>query len=277
MMNKIRLIFLLIVIPLIGGNFLHAQTFSKVKFDSVKKQNRYLRLKNSEGKEFWLCFERNFKNSRIPNAQTRLHLELFITSDVDTKVTIEIDGIGYKRTFNINGGTIRNIKLPPSAQVYSDEVKERLAIHITSEHPISVYGLNRRFQTTDTYLGLPVNVLGKIYRVMGYDVSEGLMSQFAIVATENGTVVTIIPSVNTNSHPAGIPYQIEMKRGDVYQVAARNERRGKSDITGSIIKSNKKIAVFSGHQCAYVPSTIMACNHLVNKYHRRRLGASISI
>lgn len=265
MMNKIRLIFLLIVIPLIAGNFLHAQTFSKVKFDSVKKQNRYLRLKNSEGKEFWLCFERNFKNPRIPNAQTRLHLELFITSDVDTKVRIEIDGIGYKRTFNIKGGTIRNIKLPPSAQVYSDEVKERLAIHITSEHPISVYGLNRRFQTTDTYLGLPVNVLGKVYRVMGYDVSEGLMSQFAIVATENGTVVTIIPSVNTNTHPAGIPYQIKMNRGDVYQVAARNERRGKCDITGSIIKSNKKIAVFSGHQCAYVPSTIMACNHLVEQ------------
>ena len=265
MVSKEFKYYLLIIVFLFSGELLDAQTFSPVKYDSAKKINRYLRLKNSEGKEFWVCFERNFKNDKVPNPQTRLHLELFITSDVDTKVKIVIDGIGYKRTFNIKGGTIRNIKLPASAQVYSDGVKERLAVHITSDEPISVYGLNRRFQTTDTYLGLPVNVLGTEYRVMGYDVSEGLMSQFCIIATENNTVVTIVPSVNTNTHPAGIAYQVKMSRGDVYQVAARNERRGTCDITGTVIKSNKKIAVFSGHQCAYVPSTIMACNHLVEQ------------
>jgi hypothetical protein len=249
----------------VSGNMLTAQTFSAVKDDSLQKQKRYLRLKNSEGTEFWLCFERNFKNDRVASAQTRLYLELFITSDEDAMVKIEIKGIGYKKKFKLSGGTIRNIKLPPAAQVYSNETKEQLGVHITSDNPISVYGLNRRFQTTDTYLGLPVNVLGTVYRVMCYDMSEGLMSQFAIVATENNTEVVIIPSVNTKTHPAGVPFKINLNSGEVYQVAARYERGKTCDLTGSIIKSNKKISVFSGHQCAYVPSTIMACNHLVEQ------------
>jgi hypothetical protein len=265
MNKKIVKYYIIIVITLLFGNVLFAQTLSPVKVDSVKKQKRYLKLKNSEGKEFWLCFQRNYKNKRVETPQTRLHLELFITGDEDARVTIEIAGIGYKKKISIPGGTIRNVKLPPQAQVYSNEIKEKLAVHITSDNPISVYGLNRRFQTTDTYLGLPVNVLGTEYRVMGYDVSEGLMSHFAIVATENGTEVTIVPSTNTMTHKAGVPYKIRMDRGEVYQVAARNDRHGKCDITGTYIKSNKKISVFGGHQCAYVPSTIMACNHLVEQ------------
>jgi len=241
------------------------QIYRQPEIDTLNNQRRYLRLQNSEGTEFWLCFQRNFKESKTPTTQTKLHLELFITGNDDAKVNIEIYGIGFKQNISIPGGTIRNIKIPVTAQVYSDEVKERLAVHITSDNPISVYGLNRRFQTTDTYLGLPTNVLGTEYRVMGYDVSEGLMSHFAVVATENGTEVTIIPSVNTNTHVAGVPFKIQLDRGEVFQVASRNERRGTCDITGSQIKSNKKIAVFSGHQCAYVPSSIMACNHLVEQ------------
>ncbi len=257
--------YIIVIIALLFGNSILAQTLSPVKVDSVKKQKRYLKLKNSEGKEFWLCFQRNFKNKRVETPQTRLHLELFITGDEDAKVTIEIAGIGYKKRISIPGGTIKNVKLPNYAQVYSNEIKEKLGVHITSDNPISVYGLNRRFQTTDTYLGLPVNVLGTEYRVMGYDVSEGLMSHFAIVATENGTEVTIVLTANSMTHKAGVPFKVRLKKGEVYQVAARYERHRPSDVTGTYIKSNKKISVFGGHQCAYVPSTIMACNHLVEQ------------
>ncbi len=249
----------------LSGNLLFGQTFSPVKEDSLQKQKRYLRLKNSEGTEFWLCFQRNFKNDRVSSAQTRLYLELFITSDEDAMFKIEIKGIGYKKKFKLSGGTIRNIKLPPAAQVYSNETKEQLGVHITSDNPISVYGLNRRFQTTDTYLALPVNVLGTLYRAMCYDMSEGLMSHFAVVGTEDNTEVEIIPSVNTKTHPAGVPFTIILNKGEVYQIAARYERGKTCDLTGSIIRANKKISVFSGHQCAYVPSTIMACNHLVEQ------------
>ncbi len=66
-------------------------------------------------------------------------------------------------------------------------------------------------------------------------------------------------------HEAGEEYKLTLNKGDVYQVASRYEPGKACDLTGTLIKSDKKIAVFSGHQCAYVPQRIIACNHLVEQ------------
>ncbi|MFA6571763.1 MAG: IgGFc-binding protein, partial [Bacteroidota bacterium] len=219
---------------------------------------------NPVGKEFWLCFQKNFKNDQSNNNE--IFLELFITGEFDSKVKIEIDGINFLKEVNVPAETVVNVKIDQKAQVVSSEKIERLGVHVTSDQPVSVYGLNRRFQTTDTYLGLPTEVLGTEYRVMGYSVSNvDLLSQFTIVATEDSTVMTIVPTWNTTLHEKDIPYTVRLNRGDVYQVVSRYENIGKLDLTGSQIKSNKKIAVFSGHQCAYVPQSIIACNHLTEQ------------
>lgn len=265
-MEFFRIKYVILISAIVLFTFeLSAQIPAQSNSDTLENIRQRLKMFNSEGTEFWLCFQRNFKDSKTKTPQTQLHLEFFLTSEKDALVKIEIAGIGYRETVKIKAGTIQNVKIPETAQVRSDEVIEQLGIYISSNNPISVYGLNRRFQTTDTYLGLPLHVLGTEYRAIGYDVSDGLMSHFAVVATENGTQVTITPSTNTNTKPAGIPFTISLKRGEVFQVSARNERTGPSDITGTLITSNKKIAVFSGHQCAYVPSNILACNHLVEQ------------
>jgi hypothetical protein len=93
------------------------------------------------------------------------------------------------------------------------------------------------------------------------------MSQFAIVATENNTEVNILPSVHTTKNQANQLYNVRLNRGEVYQVVARNDPSNKCDLSGSIIKANKKIAVFSGHQCASFHKKILACNHLMSKCH----------
>ena len=234
--------------------------------DSAESINAKIKYKNPEGNEFWLCFEKNFKEPKRKNdSENQLYLELFITGDKDANVSIDIEGINYKTSFFVPGGTVKNVKIPAEAQVLSEEIIERLAVHIVSDNAISVYGLNRRKQTTDTYLGLPTNVLGKEYRVMCYTVSEGLMPQFAIVATENNTEISITPTVNTTKHPAGIEYKVNLRKGDVYQVVANFDPKSNCDLTGSLIKANNDIAVFSGHQCAYVTPRIIACNHLVEQ------------
>jgi hypothetical protein len=184
-------------------------------------------------------------------------------------VTIEIPAIGYKKEMMVAGGTVKNVKLDPQAQILSSEVVEvDMGVHVTSDRTISVYGLNRRFQTTDTYLGLPMKVLGSEYRVMGYSLSNVLVSEFAIVATEDNTVVKITPRVETKQgRQANSAFKVTLNAGDVYQVASKyNPRsRRKCDLTGSHIVANKKIAVFSGHQCSYVPERVHACNHLVEQ------------
>jgi hypothetical protein len=223
--------------------------------------------KTNEGTEFWLCFERNYKDSPLgTKSKNDLRIELFIVGNKESKVRIEIDGINFRQEVIVLAGAVTNVPLDASAQVKGLDSSERLAVHIISDNPIIVYGLSHRFQTTDTYLGLPVSVLGKEYRVMCYSYSEGLLSQFAIIATEDQTTVTITPTLPiTKGHPAGQPYTIKLRRGDVYQVSSDINTSTNGDLTGSYIVSDKKIAVFSGHQCAYVPEGIVGCNHLVEQ------------
>lgn len=224
---------------------------------------------NSEGTEFWICFQKNYRDfdRETRKRSDSLSLELFITSNQNANVRIEIDGIGYRWDFTVRAGTVSNIKIDTSAQVTSVNKHERRAVHIVSDNPIAVYGLNRRFQTTDTYLALPVSVLGTDYRVMAYEkLSDDLLSQVAVIATEDSTRITVTPTTALQgSHPAGVPFTVDLRRGDVYQMIAEYLPSSKSDLTGTLITSNKKISVFSGHNCAYVPASTPACNHLVEQ------------
>lgn len=224
--------------------------------------------KNSEGKEFWLCFMKNFRSSEDrQNKQAALKLQLFLTSSYDAKVRIEIDEIGYDNTIEVKANTVVNVQIPAKAQLRAVETAERLAVHITADTTISVYGLNSRFQTTDTFMGLPVSVLGTSYRAVGYTkLASDLLSAISVVATEDDTDVEITPSANTSTgRPAGRAFKVRLRKGDVYTVGSRWESIGQCDLTGTLINASKKIAVFSGHNCAYVPPRVDACNHLVEQ------------
>ncbi|MCX7909492.1 MAG: outer membrane beta-barrel protein [Ignavibacteria bacterium] len=234
-------------------------------FADTVKASKYQIIKNPVGTDFWICFMKNFQEEDPKRPAGELILELFLTGDEDTRVTIEIPGLNYRTQVFVRGKTIQSVRIPASAQVKSFYVIEKLSVHITSERPIFVYGLNRRFQTTDTFLAFPVDVLGTEYRVMSYTVSIEMLPIFAIVATEDATDVTIIPSFDTENNPANVPFTVRMNKGDVYQVAAKFVQSPKCDLTGSIVRANKKIAVFGGHQCAYVPPNKSACNHLVEQ------------
>lgn len=225
--------------------------------------------KNSEGREFWLCFMKNFRSvgSDVKNRQATLRLQLFITSSFDASVTIDIEEIDYHTTIEVKSNTVIPIQIPAKAQLRALETAERLAVHITADTTISVYGLNSRYQTTDTFLGLPTTVLGTEYRAVGYTkLASDLLSAVSIVATEDETDVEITPTVTTTTgRPPGVPFKVRLRKGDVYTVGARWESIGTCDLTGTRIVANKKISVFSGHNCAYVPSKVEACNHLVEQ------------
>jgi IgGFc binding protein len=222
-----------------------------------------------EGKEFWIAFMKNHNDPERMTRETMLNLELFITSEKDAEVRIDIDSLAFHEVHKIKGGEVKKIKLSPLAVLNNSEVITKgIAVHIVSNEKITVYGLNRRKLTTDTFLALPISVIGKEYLAMCYDVSVGLMSEFAIVATEDSTTVEIIPSVLTkNDSPADSLIKIVLNEGDAYLVSAKNlvYAEDKCDLTGSFVKADKPISFFSGHQCAYVPSDVIACNHLVEQ------------
>ncbi len=228
----------------------------------------------TEGKEFWVVFQKNFRDFQ-ENTSTKslepsqpLELTLFITSSKRAQGYVEVAGIGYRREFVVEAGEVIEIPVDSAAQLRSSEVVENLAVHIVSNEPIAVYGLSHRYQTTDTYLAYPIDVLGTRYRAVGYKwLADDLLSQFAVIATEDNTTVTITPSSRTSGgKPANVPFTVILNRGETYQVIPKFEVRSSSDLTGSIISSNKPIAVFSGHNCAYVPDRgYKACNILVEQ------------
>ncbi|AHM59698.1 bacterial ig-like domain-containing protein [Flammeovirgaceae bacterium 311] len=204
---------------------------------------------DSKGKEFWLMFN---TNNGIPV------LTLFITGEVPTTGTVEIAGLGFSETFSVTPGTVTSVEIPATAIVATSDVVENLGIHVTAVDEVTVYGLNRRQATTDAFLGLPVDILGTEYIAMGYRRSLAGQEQFGIVGTVNGTTVTIIPKNSAGSRVGGVPYSINLNRGETYQLQGEN-------LTGSIVTSTAPIAVFGGNVCGNVPVNITYCDHLVEQ------------
>ena len=229
-------------------------------------------IKNGEGCEFYICFMINFMEYSPGQAPVHpLDLQLFLTSDYDTKVKIEFKKGEYIEEINIKSGQIIAVRMDKFAQSTIFEMEDvDQSIHIVSEKPISVYGLNRRRQTTDSFLAFPVEVLGDEYMILSYySFFTEAQSTCSIVATQDSTVVEITPSVQTSQgRPAGKTFTVTLNKGSVYQIGGKigddNNKRG--DLTGTHIKANKKIAVFGGHQCAHIPtSNVSACNVLVEQ------------
>jgi len=119
---------------------------------------------------------------------------------------------------------------------------------------------------------VPATSLSETYDVIGWKQTadmggaDGTMrAYFVVVATADGTVVTLEPSVAPLAGGPVLaqtaPYTVSMNEGDTLEVATANVE---DSLTGSRITSNTghPIAVFTGQQCAYIPKQTYACDHL---------------
>ncbi|MBC7745395.1 MAG: PKD domain-containing protein [Flavobacterium sp.] len=212
---------------------------------------------SNKGKDFWLGYG-NHVRGFIDNSQK---MAVYITSDVSTSGKVEIPGIGYSAIFNVTANSITTVIIPQSAYLQGEGLYNR-GIHITAVRPVVIYAHIFNQNVSGATLVLPVAALGKEYYSINYTQisnQENSFSYFFVVAVEDNTQVEITPSAATQSHPAGKPFIINLKKGEVYQVLGRNTfslfnsfSRG-VDLTGSTIRSItttmepcKRIAVFSG-------------------------------
>ncbi|RFC31462.1 MAG: hypothetical protein DID91_2727704186 [Candidatus Nitrotoga sp. MKT] len=218
-------------------------------------QNLYAAQLDSKGTDFWLMFNGNLGTPA---------LTLFITGDTATSGTVSIPGLAFTSPFTVTPGTVTSVTIPSSAQVTTSDSIGNLGIHVAAAAEVTVYGLNRISATTDAFLGLPTDILGTEYINLGYKNTNVVnATQFGIVATQDNTTVTITLPVTTGIRTAGIPYLITLNQGQTYQL--RNTNSAPADLTGSIVQSDKPIAVFGGHQCANIPSGNVACDHIVEE------------
>lgn len=211
---------------------------------------------DSKGKDFWLTFPGNYS----PGA-----LSFFISGDESTTGTVSAPGTGFSANFTVTPGVVTTVNLPTGTlELNSSNVIENKGIHIVAGKEVTVYGLNRYTATTDAYLALPTDILGTSYINLGYKNTNIVNStQFGIVAAQNATTVTITPTVTTSGRPAGVPYNIILNQGQTYLL--RNTDAAPQDLSGTLITSNKPIAVFGGMQCANIPMGYVACDHIIEQ------------
>lgn len=211
---------------------------------------------DSKGKDFWLTFPGNYS----PGA-----LSFFISGDEATTGTVTAPGTGFTAPFTVTPGSVTTVTLPTGTlELNLSDGIENKGIHIVAGKEVTVYGLNRYSATTDAYLALPTDILGTSYINLGYKNTNIVNStQFGIVASQNATTVTITPTVTTGARAAGVPYNIVLNQGQTYLL--RNTDAAPQDLSGTIITSNKPIAVFGGMQCANIPMNYYACDHIVEQ------------
>jgi hypothetical protein len=112
--------------------------------------------------------------------------------------------------------------------------------------------------TTDAFSLLSSRSLGHDHVIMAYKTVQDRLpelrgSQFAIVATEDDTIVWITPTAPVGPHQPGVAFAITLAKGQTYQ--ARATAAGPLDFTGTYVVSSKPVAVFGGHRCAGVDSS----------------------
>ena len=141
------------------------------------------------------------------------------------------------------------------------------AFHVTTDKPVVAYqmlpyGGGAAAMTAATLL-LPTGSWDTNYvAVNAYGKSTIANGQptMAVLASEDGTEVTILPKANVlggagvTGGPAGAPLVFNLDRGQYAQFTQDDE------LTGSPIVSNKPVAVFGGSSCANIPADVEACD-----------------
>ncbi len=229
--------------------------------------------KSTEGKEFWF----GFMEGR--NYQVGHYCEVTLSSSYSCNYKIYI---GKSVTPSYTGSVLPNIPVKvlvdwKLVEATGSETVQSKAIHLVSDLPVNVYALNWSDSSSEVAMIFPKESLGDEYYAMcytphingnGINTGSGRNSEFMIVASEENTVVNIIPTkVTDKGKPANKAFSIILNKGELYQVQSENLPiplyPGQGDLTGSYITSDKPIAFFSGSLSTTVPGNATnAWDHL---------------
>ncbi|MCY1060029.1 IgGFc-binding protein [Nannocystis sp. SCPEA4] len=190
------------------------------------------------------------------------------TSDQSATVTIT-RGAGMVTQVIVPAASVQVVVLPwvdeltkgkgPSVRVVDG------AYRLRSTLPVTVYQYNplHAAASNDASLLLPVNTWSGNYLVAGWQNYINNPGFYAVVASQDGTTVTLQPSATGNAVEAGAGVAADgtgvvmLDRGDVLQVISSGK-----DLTGTIVSADKPVQVFGGHECTDIPLDVAACDHL---------------
>src|ERR1044072_9056657 len=203
---------------------------------------------STSGTEFWITF---------PNVlvQAPTFERIYITSETEANVTVRMPGNGYANTVQVPAGGYAQVQLPIGSHMPIGEGTAEFGILITSDQPVTVQPLLDEYAACDACVALPAGALGTNYLVTTRQsdsfVDTALQaSVFAVLAIDAPTRVTITPATTIGVHAAGVPYEVELAAGEVYQLTGIDHD---DDLTGTRIETSRPVAVFAGGTLSNIP------------------------
>ncbi|XP_026780753.3 IgGFc-binding protein isoform X1 [Pangasianodon hypophthalmus] len=171
-------------------------------------------------------------------------------------VTVEIKGLQYKQSLNIEKGSTTYVTLPNKAEVSENGVSDKTVL-ITSNTDISVVSSHIKPFSGDSSVIFPSHQLGRRHVV--YTPEGGPLNKVvAIVNGKGDNTITLLPyadlQLKNNIHlQRGVKMSIRLAPYQVYLL------RSEKTLTGTMIESQLPVAVLAGHECL---SIVYTCEHV---------------
>ena len=220
------------------------------------------------GTDFWVSYLYFTYDYYAPQYSVTLHA--FASGPRACSVTMTNPNTSWSTSFNITPGQVTNVTIPFNTGCTSVSGSiTPTALHVTATDTISLYLIMLGHNNLDITNALPTESLGSHYMVQCYPskYSTDYRSEIVVVATEDSTVVDMTLTAPTmNGFVAGSTHTITLQQGDAYQLRGATNVY-EADLTGTTISAHdcKKIAVYSGHFCAYVPNNASTCDHIFDQ------------
>ena len=226
----------------------------------------------SYGTDFYIGLMINFNT-------TTENIWLFITTPFSSPVNYTIADF----THIISAGIVTNVS-PVNESIdisyvtlNSSYSQRKKGIHVYTENGglISVLVINYVYYSSGDYLAYShQELLIHQYRYFVVSiVTAELLSGVLLVGNKDKTTVTIIPTQsivvpqdiqNSTSAEmtvtAGAPFTITLHKMQTFLFGSLT-----ADISGTSIVSDKPLTVISGHECAYIPINVTACEQLTEQ------------
>lgn len=192
-----------------------------------------------------------------------------ITSTENTTGVISMPGANWELPIQVQANTVSIVRLLPSAEHVGSEFKNAKGIQIVMDAPSSVYIHQYFGMRSEASVVLPIESLGLEYFIMSYTGIQiggtDYPSEFLIIATEDDTEVEIeLSSPSKGRSLSSGLYKITLQRGQSYQVQAATWQ---GDLSGTYVKSNKKIALLSGNAWTQVPTACEFRDNLLEQMY----------
>ncbi|CAH1774839.1 unnamed protein product [Owenia fusiformis] len=188
-----------------------------------------------------------------PEFSTTGETEIFITSEAVASVEVYSPFTGDTMNFTLIPETFVRVDMPNFIRLINGT--ENKGIRIRSDVNITVSGFNTITDGADSFLALPHALLGTQYIVPCYAPFSIYDSTIAVVATADDTTVWFARKVGQD-YDYDNALEVRLNDLQTYLYAAE------SDLTGTIVYSNRPVAVFSGAEYTQVPANVNYFGHL---------------